>query len=70
MTGPIRERRANLTDEEQQRMVQLESEGKTRTEISVEMKCTPACVTRRLGAKRPYKRRDKRDEALAVVEES
>lgn len=71
MTGPSKNsRRANLTKEEVLKMMAMEAEGKTRKEISVEMKCTPACVTRQLGTKRRYTRRARADEALAVVTES
>jgi len=58
MTGPCR-RRKNFTPEEVSKMQELEKLGKTRVEISREMECTAACVTRRLGSKRRYTKRPK-----------
>ena len=54
MTGPG-SRRQNLTPEEVEQMKSMEAEGKSRKQIADAMDCTPASVTRRLGAVRAYK---------------
>lgn len=48
-------RRSNLTDEDVNRMRELEAQGKSRKEIGMEMNCDPASVTRKLGAVRQYR---------------
>lgn len=54
--GPNKnKRRANLTAEEIEQMRKAETEGKTRSQIAADLNVTPAAVTRRLGAVRPYR---------------
>ena len=48
-------RRKNLTAEDVDQMRALEAEGKSRKQIANSLNCTPACVTRKLGAVRPYR---------------
>jgi ribosomal protein S13 len=48
-------RRTNLTDEDVNKMRELEAAGKSRKEISMEMNVDPASVTRKLGSVRAYR---------------
>lgn len=68
--GPNKnKRRANLTAEEIESMRQAEAAGVQRSKIAADHNITPAAVTRRLGAVRPYRhwRRDQ-DPTQPVVE--
>jgi hypothetical protein len=68
VTGPANyKRRSNLTTEEVDQMKAEEAAGKPRNQIAADHHCTPACVTRRLGAVRAYKRRDKTETAPQVL---
>jgi hypothetical protein len=62
MTGPnnyekAKVRRQNLSAEEVEQMKAEEAAGKSRKEISIIHNCTPASVTRKLGAVQQYKGR-------------
>jgi DNA invertase Pin-like site-specific DNA recombinase len=48
-------RRKNLNEEEVSKMKEQEGQGMPRAEIARFHGCTAACVTRKLGAKRPYR---------------
>jgi hypothetical protein len=58
-------RRKNLTQEDKQKMREMEAQGKARKVIAIEMDCEPSSVTRVLGAVRKYK--DKRCEEAEVA---
>jgi hypothetical protein len=54
--GPDKyKRRANLTPEEIESMRRAEAAGTPRSKIAADHSVTPAAVTRRLGAVRPYR---------------
>lgn len=48
-------RRKNISEDEVSKMKELEAQGLSRSEIAERMQCQPACVTRKLGARRPYR---------------
>lgn len=48
-------RRKNLSEEEVSKMKEQEAQGMSRSDISRYHGCTAACVTRKLGARRPYR---------------
>lgn len=58
-------RRANISPEEKERMKQMESDGKKRSEIAKEIGVNTSVVTRHLGAKRKYAARLKEQEEIA-----
>lgn len=54
-------RRKNLNPEEVAKMKDLDDQAISRIEIARRFECTPACVTRKLGAKRSYNRQRPQD---------
>lgn len=62
-------RRANISQEEKDRMKQMEAEGKKRAEIAKEIGVNTSVVTRHLGAKRKYGARLTEAEQAEIAKE-